>query len=1572
MEFARDVAEGSKLQGISNYPLWSFKASNALKREKLWDLVSPRTPTSASTESEGSTTSGITITAAAKGKKIQDEAAVDLEELDDRRLKAIGIITTTVQDTLLPHIMYLPEPRDMWLKLKVLYESKSTNRKLALKTQLYNLRLTEKSSMEDHTRNISQIVGQLASINVIIPDDEIVDRTLMSLPSSWSWIRHMVSTRETPITFAELESLLLQEDATRAHYKGRDNTEEALSANFAKSGKQGSRSGRQEGRGRSSNQQYQGSNQQYQGSNQQYWSNNQQYQGQNQPRSRGNLNTLDGRERQTTYTTQGSNNTNKFQARSSGNQNSNSSQGKSTYNRGNGVCHECGSPDHWADQCEIRFLKNRLRELRMLNGNGRRMQQAHVAETYPEEEFTTEEDLTNHEVCAIDTFNPPPPPRNWYLDSGASTHVTGNRDLLTEIRRGPNSRITTANGRTLPVTAQGALTLSGNKISEVLYVPGLCKNLLSVGKFADTGHYTLFGPRHCWVFAHDNLNKVILTGTRPHSNSLYRINTSLTGKIKRPSHMSIPRINAAIVSLPGLTELWHKRLGHINFQSLYYLSQRNMVIGLPLLKKIQPTCEACMLGKQHIHPIPKHVLPYTTRPLELIHSDLCGPLPHTSLKGNRYVLTFIDDFSRRTWVYFLDVKSDTFITFQDFQRQVEREMSLSLACLRTDRGGEYLSSEFNTYCTRQGIQRQFTAAYTPQQNGVAERKNRHLCETMRTLLFDAQLPPILWEEALRTSNYLINRMPHRTLQSSTPLERYSGRKPTISHLRIFGCRSYVHLKASNKLQPKSLPSILVGYDDQTKAYRCFDYNRNKILISRDVAFDETKLGLPPPTSIPDTTFDLIDQFLLLNSKSLSTTLPTTVPSPEMSTPLHSDVLPLPTATNLGLLPDTPGPFPAQDPGPSPNPPNPGPYPDSLVPYPSNPSSPQAETYPVVPIGINPTEVGLPSEIANLPTPSTNISGHIIGTPPLMTTPSPAQPDSTLNSDTYRTPLRRSTRFRKQNVKLDNYILSITPDDFDVCLTETAPDLLGDDISFKQASIHPGWISAMQDEMNSITTNKTWELVPLPPGIKPITSKWVYKTKTALPGQAPRLKARLVARGFQQKAGIDFDEVFAPVVKWSTIRTLTARAAKLGHAIHHLDIKTAFLYGHLTEDVYMQQPQGFVQSGHEHLVCKLKRALYGLRQSPRMWYERIHCFLLSKGYTRSDNDHNMYSKGEGDEKTLLVVYVDDLFITGGDDVEISWIKQELKKEFDISDLGLVNRYLGVNFQRFLHGYFLHQTQYALQILEEQGMTDCKPEHIPLPAGLVLLTDMDAPAVDTTGYCQLVGKLIFLTTTRPDLAFAVGLVSRFMSAPQTPHLAAVLHILRYVKKTTSFGLFYSSQDTSPIRGFTDADWAACSETRRSTGGYCFILSGAAITWQSKKQATVAKSSTESEYLSLSSGASEAAWLQRLLHELQISSSSKPLSLTLSSTEIRTDLQPTKPISIHCDNQSAIKLAKNPVFHARSKHIEIHHHFVRERVLRGEVQLHYVPTDSQPADIFTKPLPRLKFEKHRQTLGIISITP
>jgi hypothetical protein len=451
---------------------------------------------------------------------------------------------------------------------------------------------------------------------------------------------------------------------------------------------------------------------------------------------------------------------------------------------------------------------------------------------------------------------------------------------------------------------------------------------------------------------------------------------------------------------------------------------------------------------------------------------------------------------------------------------------------------------------------------------------------------------------------------------------------------------------------------------------------------------------------------------------------------------------------------------------------------------------------------------------------------------------------------------------------------------------------------------------------------------------------------------------LVARGFEQRHGIDFDEVFAPIVKWSTIRTLAACSALHNHPIHHLDVRTAFLYGTLEDEVYMVQPPGISAPGREHLVWKLKRALYDLRQSPRHWYNRIDTYLRSIGMTRSTSDYNMYHVGTGTQKIILVVYVDDLFITGVDDARISWLKGKLKTEFDITDLGQVTRYLGVEFRKHSQGLFLSQHSYVLDMLREFGIHDSRFENVPLPSGLQLVSYMESPPVNTHEYCRMVGKLIFLTTTRPNLAHAVGTVSRFMSAPQEAHLAAVKHIFRYVHKTSDYGINYRTGHDPYATGFTDVDWAQCLETRRSTSRYYFLMAGSAITWQSKRQLIVAKSSTEAEYVSLSSGTSEAVWIARLLHELGHPTSQCSLALHHASPTLHSDYL---PITVTCDNQSALKLAKNLVFHARTKHIEVHHHFVRKRVLEGEVNLDYIPTDQQPMDIFTKPLSKTKFEQH-----------
>jgi hypothetical protein len=356
--------------------------------------------------------------------------------------------------------------------------------------------------------------------------------------------------------------------------------------------------------------------------------------------------------------------------------------------------------------------------------------------------------------------------------------------------------------------------------------------------------------------------------------------------------------------------------------------------------------------------------------------------------------------------------------------------------------------------------------------------------------------------------------------------------------------------------------------------------------------------------------------------------------------------------------------------------------------------------------------------------------------------------------------------------------------------------------------------------------------------------------------------------------------------------------------------------------------------------------------------------------RSSSDPNMYHIGQGLEKIILVLYVDDLFLTSGDEKKITWLKSQLHQQFDMTDLEPTTRYLGIEFTTLPNGIFLSQREYILEMLAATNMQDCKHENVPLPPGLQLLSDMNSEPADIHNYCTIVGKLIFLTTTRPDIAYAVNSVSRYMSNPQAAHLNAVKHILCYLQKTLDYGLFYQCLQNNKVEGFTDADWASCPKTRRSTGGYLFTLFGAAITWQSKRQLTVTRSSTESEYVALSDRAQEAVWLGRLLREIG-APDSQTLPLSHNSVAAHSNLQRALAIPLHCDNQSSLKIAKNPIFHARTKHIEVCHHYVRERALDGEVKLHYISIDQQPADVLTKALSQIKFERHRADLGLVSFT-
>ena len=497
---------------------------------------------------------------------------------------------------------------------------------------------------------------------------------------------------------------------------------------------------------------------------------------------------------------------------------------------------------------------------------------------------------------------------------------------------------------------------------------------------------------------------------------------------------------------------------------------------------------------------------------------------------------------------------------------------------------------------------------------------------------------------------------------------------------------------------------------------------------------------------------------------------------------------------------------------------------------------------------------------------------------------------------------------------------------------------------------PDWLDAMKAEIKSLHTNDVWDLVELPKDRKAVGSKWVFKVKVGADGRVERYKARLVAQGCSQKYGIDYDEIFCPVVRSESIRTVIALAAQNDLKLHQMDITTAFLNGDLDEEVYMKQPDGFVKKGEEHLVCKLKRSIYGLKQSPRCWNQTLDTHLKKMGFVQSTSDPCIYTSSS-EELLILGIYVDDIVIAGESEKKIAEVKSALAKRFQVKDMGELHYFLGVSVKQNpkTGETWIGQPMYTQTILQKFGMENAKTVSTPVDSSTKLLKATEkCEMTDPVLYQSAVGSLLYLSSwTRPDITYAVSNVSRFCKNPTKQHWTAVKRILRYLKGTPNHGLLYTKNDPKNCVGYSDADWAGDVNDRKSTSGYLFKMSGAPVSWKSKKQSCVALSTAEAEYMALSSAAQEATWIRQLTKDLQNG--------------------PTRPTVIHEDNQSAICMAKNPQFHGRTKHIEIKYHFIREKVHDGIIELKYCKTNDMIADILTKGLSFEKFARLRDLAGV-----
>lgn len=782
---------------------------------------------------------------------------------------------------------------------------------------------------------------------------------------------------------------------------------------------------------------------------------------------------------------------------------------------------------------------------------------------------------------------------------------------------------------------------------------------------------------------------------------------------------------------------------------------------------------------------------------------------------------------------------------------VEKESGESICCLRTDRGGEFTSMEFDKFCSLNGIKRQLTTAYTPQQNGVAERKNRTIMNMVRNMLSEKEIPKEFWPEAVNWSVYVQNRSPTIAVKDITPEEAWSGLKPAVHFFRIFRCITYAHVPENQrkKLDDRSVKCILLGVSEESKAYRLFDPTSQKILINRDVVFDETakwdwKKGEEEQKG------ELID----LGDKGEQEDLE----------------------------------------------------------------------------GEGSEESATENAAAPQPAGSTDTQEN--------------------NREPRQTSAQSAGRNRRKPAWLEDYVTNEVQysDDEQHNLAIFEPS--EDPVFYEDAAKCSHWRKAMDTEMEAIERNDTWVLTSLPAGARKIGVKWIYRTKYNERGEIEKHKARLVAKGYSQQHGIDFIEVFAPVARWDTIKTILALATIKGWNVFQLDVKSTFLHGELNEVVYVKQPQGYQKKGEEDKVYKLRKALYGLRQTPRAWYSKIESYFLKEGFEKCPLEHTLFIKvGENGMILIVSLYVDDLIFTGNNSDMFEEFKKSMKGEFDITDLGKMSYFLGVEVIQSSDGIFITQAKYAREILERFGMINCKPVSNPVVTGSKLSKRGGGAEVDITNYKQMVGSLMYLTATRPDLMYVVCLTSRYMEKPTEVHLQAAKRIMRYLRGTVNFGILYSSQGKEELIAYTDSDYAGDIDDRKSTSGYVFLLGTGAISWSSKKQPVVTLSTTEAEFIAAAACACQGIWLRRILDQLGHSQD--------------------KSTTIYCDNSSTIKLSKNLVLHGRSKHIDVRFHFLRDLARDGVIELVHCNTQEQVSDIMTKPLKVESFLKLRRQLGMCS---
>jgi hypothetical protein len=1097
------------------------------------------------------------------------------------------------------------------------------------------------------------------------------------------------------------------------------------------------------------------------------------------------------------------------------------------------------------------------------------------------------------------------------IDCGASRHFSSDRERFVNFVEIVPSPVRAADGRTFSALGKGDIKLyfpmgEGQKPTPILltgvyYSPQMAFTLISVSRLDVANHIFHIENGICSISTPKPNSRVI--GRIPRVRGLYRVSPQ-TNKLSNP-----PTANVAS-KMMSITEL-HNRMGHINHNDLRHMVKTGMVTGINLdLESTPDQCTVCIQAKATRKPFPKrsvneHVKGYGDK----IVSDVWGPASTVSLGGHKYYNSYMDLSTHEEKVFFLKQKSEAFNSYKKYEAWAKVQRNAVIKILGTDRGGEFMSNAFVEHLELQGTVRHLTVHDSPQSNGASERANRTHVELARAMLTAANLPRSLWAEAVRHSFWLRNRAPTQALKrQKTPHEMATGDKPDLSNLQPFGADVWVKRLNVGKLEPQAMKARFVGYDDESKGYRIFWPRKNKVSIERDVYFEQTNADPPTIPQIEGETATFDDQ------QNRQTPLcPKAQNTPEIEKRTTSDppTASIPTSNETDTIANDPAPQTTQRI-----------RCDGLI----EPEPNTGRGFRQRP-GMRP---GFYKQLTSTRTISKRAE--------IQQDPEPGGEETHYSDPT------------EEFAGVIEWVLATIHGE-----PETLEEALRSDESHN-------WSAAVENELDQIEKLNTWEIVEAPPDANILKNRYVFRLKRDQTGEVAKHKARLVVKGYSQIRGLDYVDTYAPVIKLTTLRVLLTLAALNGSVIYQADVKNAYLNAELDEVLYMALPPHYEKFRNlpkappgKRLVCKLLKGLYGTKQGGRQWYLKLRRKFIDLGYSVCSADEAVFIKIVNPLKyTIVGAAVDDFTIIADSDRSANLIQDQLEEDFELARLGKINWLLGIHIVRDhdTHTISLSQKAYIDQILDRFGLSNASPVVTPMEPGVDL--SVDSPAVspqllnesEKSRYREAIGSLMYaMLATRPDLAFAVSTLSRFMETPHTTHWKAAQRVFQYLKGTRDLELVLGG-DNSELIVYSDADWASQLH-RHSISGFASFVGDGAVSWSSKKQPIVTLSSTESEYVALTHAAQEVIWLRKLLSEL------------------RND--PESATQLFCDNQGAISLAKDPTFHARTKHIDTKFHFVRQTVDLGHASVQYCPTHEMIADVFTKSLARPKLEKFRSSLGL-----